>query len=181
MFWKKHFTGKIPGACYSAVMKLLFLRSKALERCFIESEPLPFSVPHSSLLWNLIEHCGLSHTLFVKQFYCKNWGLFHEMLSLWNALTEIVLHLFIYEIEGKMSWLTYSIPKAFVTKVEMNENDWVCRPGLQIWKTAGDCWVWNGFNLQHGFRPTTHLLLVNFYRRERHTESNSFQKDCSWN
>lgn len=50
MFWEIKFTGNIPGACYSDATKLLFLTSKALERCFIESEPLPFSVPHSSLL-----------------------------------------------------------------------------------------------------------------------------------
>lgn len=97
----------------------------------------------------------------------------------WNALSiEIVLCLLWNRGKDELANVIHS--KRCGTKFEMNENDWVCRPGLQIWKTAGDCWAWNGFNLLRGSQPMIRLLFVNFNRRERNTVCNSLKKGRTW-
>ena len=151
-------------------------RSKILgsSRCFIVSKPLSLFVPWSYLLRNHIEQLlHISHRI------CQAVSL-PEMVSIpWDAFSkEIVLCSLWNRGKDELANLFHS--ECFVTKVEMNENDCIYRPGLQIWKAAGNHWVWNGFNLRSGSQPMICLLFVNLYKRERNTESKSFQTGCSW-
>lgn len=99
---------------------------------------------------------------------CKKWCLFHEKPS-----QEIVLYVLWSRGKDELPNLFHSW--CFVTKVEMNENDWVGTPGLQAWKTVGNRWVWNGFNLLYGSQPLIRCFLLTFRKESKH-----FQNGCSW-
>jgi hypothetical protein len=102
-----------------------------------------------------------------------------EMVSLpQSALWRTVLCLLWNRGKDELANLSHS--QCFVTEVEMNENDWVCRPGLQIWRTAGTCWVWNDFNLLRGSQPMICLFFICFHKWKRNAESKSFQNVCGW-
>lgn len=147
-FSQKKNTGTIPGVYYSDIPKLHFFEIKDAEKLkvlyYVES-PASFCF---TVLFSLKSYWTLTYFLpcLSSHFTLRN-GVYSMkplskeivLCSLWNRGTDELDNLF--HSEG------------FVTKVEMNENDWVYRPGLQIWKTAGNHWMWNGFNLLSGSQP----------------------------
>lgn len=142
-------------------------------RCFIVSKPLSLFVPWSYLLRNHTEQL-----LHISSRICQAVSL-PEIVSIpWDALSKETVLCSLWNTGNELANLFHS--ECFVTKVEMNEHDRIYRPGLQIWEAAGNHWVWNGFNLWSGSQPMICLLFVNLYKRERNTESKSFQSGCSW-
>lgn len=104
---KKKITGNIPGDCYSDVPKLHFLRSKILEKCFIESEPLPFLLFHIPVSFEILLNTVAYLLPYLSSSFTAGNGVYSMKCSLYRNST-----LFFYEIEGKMSWLTYFIPNS---------------------------------------------------------------------
>lgn len=147
-FSLKKNTGNIPGAYCSDIPKLHLLRLKTMKS------------RRSSLCWSpcfFLLHCPISFEIVLNTvtyflLYLSSCFTLRNGVSSMKPLSkEIVLCALWNRGKDQLDNLFHS--KGFVTKVEMNENDWAYRPGLQIWKTAGNHWMWNGFNLLSGSQP----------------------------